>query len=129
MKKWVLIFTTTRVIASKLSGTFGVALSGLSGIIGELERADIKKRAERFISEIPGVESLDDILETDKDNFFIEYQDISTVEMKRGGLLSPTSMRFKTQERDYQFNLIDRKRFNECVDNLNSILPGKVVVK
>ena len=117
------------MIASKLSGTFGVALSGLSGIIGDLERADIKKRAEKFLSEIPGVESLDDILEADEDNFFIEYQDISTVEMKKGGLLSPTSMRFKTPERDYQFNLIDRKRFDECVDNLNSILPGKVVVK
>ena len=125
MKKWSLVFTSNRVIASKISGTLGVALSGLSGVLGEVGRADINRRVRGSSEEIPGM-SAEDILTADKDNFAIPYSDIVKVEAKKGGILSPTSLRFSTADRNYKFNILKKKKFDEYVELVRTILPEKV---
>jgi hypothetical protein len=125
MKKWSLVFTSSRMIASKISGTLGVALSGLSGVLGEVGRADINRRVKEMAEDIPGM-SAEDILNADKDNFAVPYSDIVKVETKKGGLLSPTSLKFSTTDKKYQFNILKKEKFDEYVELVRTILPGKV---
>jgi len=124
MKKWSIVFTSDRMIASKISGTLGVALSGLSGVLGEVGRADIDRRVKEMSEDVPGM-SAEDILNADKDNFAIPYSNIVKVEAKKGGLLSPTSFKFSTTDKKYQFNILEKKKFDEYVELVRTILPEK----
>lgn len=128
MKKWALVFTSDRVIASKISGTLGLTLSALGGVLGEVGRADIRRRVSEVSEEAPTM-SAEDILSADKDNFAIPYSDIKGVEAKKGGLLSPTSIRFTTTDKKYQFNILEKKKFDEYKEMLRTVLPEKVSEK
>ena len=55
MKKWALVFTSNRVLVAKISGTMSVALSGLSGLIGDAERSDIQHRINALSQKIPEI--------------------------------------------------------------------------
>jgi len=127
MKRWFLIFASDKVIALKMSGTLGLALSSLSGILAELERADVKRRIKKMEREVKQ-SSLEELIKADKDNFTIPYSDIERVEMSKGGLLSPTRIRFLTAGKTYSFNLLERKRFGEYVDLIRTIFPEKIHV-
>lgn len=124
MKKWALVFTSNRVLAAKISGTMGVALSGLSGLMGDAGRSDIQHRVDALSHRIPEV-SIEELLHDDQDNFMIPYPEITSIEMKRGGLLSPTSFRFITVNKNYSFNLINRKEFPKHVEMIKTIVPDK----
>ncbi len=125
MKKWALVFTDRRLVVSKISGTLGVALSAMGGVLGDVARADVRSKVEERSEEAKTV-SVEEILKADKENFAIPYEEIQTVEMKKGGLLSATSFSFHTEEKKYTFNLKEKKRFREYAEMVKKILPNKV---
>lgn len=125
MKKWALIFTDKRLIVSKISGTSRIVLGAMGGVVGDVVRAKMRSKVEKKAEEAQTV-SVEEILKADKENFAIPYQDIHRVEMKKGGLLSPTSFRFHTEEEEYSFNLKERKKFQEYADMVREILPNRV---
>ncbi|MFW6110820.1 MAG: hypothetical protein ACOC6H_02160 [Thermoproteota archaeon] len=125
MKKWALIFTEDRLVVSKISGTMGVVLSSLGGIAGSVARRDIRGKISEKSEEAQAM-SVEEILEADEENFAIPYEEIQRVEMKKGGLLSATSFTFKTEEGDYSFNLIDRKKFKPYSQMIKEILPQEI---
>ena len=124
MKKWALVFTSNRVLVAKISGTMSVALSGFSGLIGNAERSDIQHRINALSHKIPEI-SIEELLHYDQDNFMIPYPEIIKIEMKKGGLFSPTAFRFITPNKNYSFNLINRKEFPKHVEMIKTILPNK----
>ncbi|NIV67258.1 hypothetical protein GWN43_00120 [Candidatus Bathyarchaeota archaeon] len=112
-------------MVSKISGTLGVALSAMGGVLGDVARADVRSKVEERSEEAKTV-SVEEILKADKENFAIPYEEIQTVEMKKGGLLSATSFSFHTEEKKYTFNLKEKKRFREYAEMVKKILPNKV---
>jgi hypothetical protein len=121
MKKWALVLTSNRVLDAKISGTVGVALSGLSGVIGDAGRSDIHHRVDELSTKISEI-SIEDLLHEDQDNFMIPYPEITKTHAR---LLSPTSFRFITSNKTYSFNLINRKEFRKHVEMIKTILPNK----
>ena len=124
MRKYALVFSSDCVVAVKIGGILGTTLGYYFGTVG-LTLYD--RRLSKKADELRDV-SLDEVLRADKDNFMIPYQDITKVEMKKGGILSPTKITFFTKDRKYTFNLLKRKIFDDCVELIKSILPDKVVV-
>jgi len=125
MRKYALVFSSESFIAAKLGGVLGTTLGYSFGITGlAIYNRSRNKKAEK-LKDI----SADEILKADSDNFMIPYQDIVKVEMKKGGMLSPTKFTFFTKEKKYAFNLLDKKTFKECVDLIQSILQDRVIIK
>ena len=124
MGKYALVFSSESVVAAKIGGVLGATLGYYFGTTGlAIYNRSLSKRAD----ELKDI-SIDEILKADKDNFMIPYRDITKVEMKKGGMLSPTRVTFLTKDKKYTFNLLKRKTFNDCVDLIKSILPDKVAV-
>ena len=71
---------------------------------------------------------MEELIKAYKDNFTIPYSDIERVEMSKGGLPSPTRIRFLTAGKTYSFNLLERKRFGEYVDLIRTISPKKYML-
>ncbi|MBD3207788.1 hypothetical protein GF319_15770 [Candidatus Bathyarchaeota archaeon] len=125
MKKWSLVFTTDRVFVVKVSGTLGMVASSLGGAVGSIQ--DFKTRGK--MGDVSGgeIDSLEAFLEEDEDNVAISRSDIEGVEMKKGGLLSPYKIIFHTGGKDYEFNLIERNRFDEYKEMIRDIFPEKTL--
>ena len=128
MKRFALVFTSERILVAKITGTLGVALSGLSGVVGELERMalnrKVKEKSEKFTSV-----SVEDILKADKDNYAIPYSEILKVEMKKGGFLWPPNISIQTKDKKYSFKILEKKEYDRYVDLVRTALPDKVYIK
>ena len=129
VKRFALIFTTTRVIMIKLAGFLTILAGGLDmfgplGMFGQLyERARAKK-----LSDLTG-HSLDELLESDKDNYTLPYADIVKVEMKKGRFLGNTSIWISTETEKHIFALLKKEGFQHYVDIVTAALPDKVAVR
>jgi hypothetical protein len=125
VKRFALIFTTTRVIMIKLAGFRSIVAGGLDvfgplGIFGQLyARARAKK-----LSDLMG-RSLDELLESDKDNYTLPYSDIVKVEMKKGRLLGNTSIWISTETEKHIFALLKKEEFQHYVNIVSTALPDK----
>lgn len=125
MRKYALVFYPERLIAAKLGGVLGTTIGHSFGITGlAIYNRTMSKKAEK-LKDI----TMDEILKADRDNFMIPYQDITKVEMKKGGMLSPTKFTFLTAGNKFTFNLLNKEKFNDCVELIKSILPSKADTK
>ena len=124
MKKWSLVFTTERVFVVKVSGTLGMVASSLGGAVGSLQ--DFKTRGK--MGDVSGsqIHSLEAFLEEDEDNVAIPRTEIESVEMKKGGMLSPYKIIFYTSTKDHEFNLIERNKFDEYKEMIRKIFSDKI---
>lgn len=124
MRKYAIVFYLESLVAAKLGGVLGTTIGHSFGITGlAIYNRNMSKKAEK-LKDIP----IDEVLRADRDNFMIPYQDITKVEMKKGGMLSPTKFTFITADDKFTFNLLDREKFNDCVELIKSILPNKADV-
>ena len=124
MKKWSLVFTTERVFVVKVSGTLGMVASSLGGTVGSIQ--DFKTKGK--MGDVSGsqIDSLKAFLEEDEDNVAIPRSEIEGVEMKKGGMLSPYKIIFHTRTEDYEFNLIERNKFDEYKEMIRKIFSDKI---
>ena len=124
MRKYALVFSPESLIAAKLGGVLGTTIGHSFGITGlSIYNRTMSKKAGK-LKDI----STDEILKADNDNFMIPCRDITKVEMKKGGMLSPTKFTFLTAGNKFTFNLLDKNKFEDCVELIKSILPDKAEV-
>lgn len=124
MGKYALVFSSESVVAAKIGGVLGTTFGYYFGTAGlAIYNRSLSKRAD----ELKDI-SVDKVLNADRHNFRIPYQDITKIEMKKGGMLSPTRVTFLTKDKKYTFNLLKKNTFNDCIDLIKSILPDKVAV-
>jgi hypothetical protein len=124
MRKYALVFFPKSVVAAKIGGILGTTLGFYFGQVG---LAIYNRRLGKKADELKDV-SMDEILKADEDNFVMQYKDISKIEMKKGGIFSPTKITFSTKDKKYSFNLLKKETFNDCVELIKSVLPNKTTV-
>ena len=66
------------------------------------------------------------ILRANKKNYAINFSEIHRASVKKPGLLSEAMLKIETAEKDYEFTLVDRKRYKEHFDLLSSVLKNKL---
>lgn len=130
-----LIFTSERVITYLIqspsdmpysTGVFETLLIGnwRSKHSERMERKKIADERENILRE----QSLDDLVAAHRLNQEIRYDNIETVELKRG--MFDSSLRFRTSEKaGSYFNLkftMDKKQLTEARELLDQVLPGKI---
>jgi len=105
LRKYALVFSSDGVVAAKIGGILGSTMAFYFGIVG---LTLYNRRLSKKEGELKDV-SIDEVLNANEDNFMIPYQDVTKVEMKKGGIFSPTRIIFFTREKKYTFNLLKRK--------------------
>ncbi len=124
MRKYALVFSPESLIAAILGGVLGTTIGHSFGNTGlSIYNKTMSKKAEK-----PKEISTDDILKADSHSFMIPYRDITKVEMKKGGMLFPIKFTFLTAGNKFTFKLLDKNKFNDCVELMKSILPDKAEV-
>jgi len=125
MSKWALLFTSKQVVVAKVSGTLGLVGSVFDGYIGDMQRAKIDGKIQELSEDAP-ILSVEEILDEDEDNFAIPIEEINSIEMKKGGLLSSYKILLITEDKEYGFNLVNRGKFDEYTEMIKNIYPGKL---
>ena len=129
IKRFALIFTPTSVIMIKLAGF----LKNLAGAVGQLfDQTGVVSRlfdrsVRKKLSELTG-QSLDELLQSDKDNYVIPYAEIVKVEMKKGGFISDPNIWISTKTEKHIFVILKKEHYKSGVDIVSAALPNKVSI-
>ncbi len=125
-KKWNLVVTTERLVASQVVGR---AQSDVFFVVGEstwaagtpveVERAKDKSEEQKKMT-------AERILSANKKNYAINFSEIHRASVKKPGLLSEATLKIETAKKKYKFTLVDRKRYKEHFDLLSSVLKSKL---
>lgn len=116
-----LVFTSNRVIIAKTGGQPFLTLSQMLQALSES-----KKKEAELQSLFPAK-----ILSNNPENLSIAYSDIISIEMKRPGFVGGGRMKIKTigVKKQYEFRLPEKRKFQNHVDFLLSVLKEKLIVK
>lgn len=68
------------------------------------------------------------ILAVDKKNFQIPYSDILRVEIKKGSFARMPKMIIQTTKEKYDFNLVEKQKYESQLNVVRSFLPQKTYV-
>jgi hypothetical protein len=120
IKRFALVFTSDRLIVTKLAGLLTI-LGGSLGDMGSLLASRLTKKT----SELAGM-PLEEILKADKDNYAIQYSDIVKVDMKKRGLIGSPGIIISTATEKHVFVILREEGFRSCVDLVNATLSDKL---
>jgi len=134
MRRYALVFTAKDLLCIKIGGSLGMifatvvgeavaegyGLSTLTDVYDHLvgRRADALQEMQ-----------VKDLVDLDKLNFAIPYDDLETIAIKKGGVFSPRGrmlIDIATTNKTYWFRIVDTKAFTEYVNLVRTILPDKL---
>ena len=134
MRKFSLIFTTSEVIVVKTAGTLSIFKDIMIQTIAESLSVstilDIYNHLVGKSSESLEAVDVEDFLALDKQNFVIQYMDISKIELKKGGLFNPTGkykIIISNTKTNYWFRIKDDKEFTLYDNFVKKTLPNKYI--
>jgi len=123
-----LVFTANRLIVAKKGWFDKQNKQDIAFMIGGLVGYWIATRSDKKQAQKPTLNSVEEILKTDKKNYEIPYSDILKAEMKK---LSPLSVPYSVEvnvsaeKKKRKFKLKNVK-FEEAVDLFRTVLHDKV---
>jgi len=125
-KRWNLVVTTERLVASQVVGR---AQSDVLFVVGEgtweagtpieVERSKDKSEEQKKMT-------AERILRANKKNYAINLSEIQHASVKKPGLISDATLKIETAKKNYKFTLVDRKSYKEHFDLLSSVLKSKL---
>jgi hypothetical protein len=131
-RRFALVFTENELICVKIGGT----LSIFTAVLGEAVDSgyglptitDVYNRlSNKRVDKLKNLR-VQDILDLDKLNFSIPYNNVEKIEVKKKSILSPKGRRIieiKTKSKKYWFRIVEEKSFNDYVDLVKRIFPNK----
>jgi len=114
---YALFFTTNRIVIALTVSA--VKLMVEPELTCELRSVE---RAKQLAAMTP-----DAILETDKSNFFIPYDAIASIRVKKGGFFSSTFIMIVIDNKKRKFSF-PKREFDQCVDVLKKVIPDKLTI-
>jgi len=116
-----LVFTSNRVIIAKTGGQPFLTLSQM------LQAASESKKKEAELQRLSPAE----ILVNNPENLSIAYSDIISIEMKRPRFVGGGRMKIKSigAKKQYEFRLPEKRKFQNHVDFLHTVLKEKIIYR
>ena len=131
-RRFVLVFTKNELIVVKIGGTLSIFTGILSeavesgyglSTIGDVYSHITNKRAGKLKDM-----QVQDILNLDRLNFSIPYNNLKKIEVKKKSILSPKGrwiVDIATSSKKYWFRFAEKKAFENCANLAKKILPNK----